>query len=528
MSGADQTSRDSFPVESDGTDFELSELRLQIARIDRALQRAIERRLRVARSIGCYKKGVGLPIRNRPVEAQVHQRWQQALGTLGVTSERSSVLADWLIDESVRAQRSVPSPEPPVPRIVPRIGAQLRRARSPPSRRRRPTRILKFGGSIAGDPARVARAVDLIARCARRGNVIAVASAPGTLTDDILGLLPSIPSSGASSASLRTLARGEELGARVLDTHLRARGIVSRLVVPEDAGWPLVLRGGPWNAEVDLARSRPRVRALLTPGDASVIVLPGFVGVDRQGGPALLPRGGSDVTAVALGRLLRAEEVALVKDVPGLLFADPDLCSGGPVVREIDADDLERLAEGGCPLVSREALRLIPPGLRVRVIGIDIPVGRRGGTRIRRSGPSDPAVLRRARSRLTVPAAGRARVVAILREGPRGPRPAWDGLLGELGRSTRDGRSLRFDVPLERLSATVEKLRATRLFVAVAVNRASSRVRPLPVRDSPYRPTGGGARSPGYSALGEGPALIAGADRSQTVRSAIDRDLQGV
>ena len=236
------------------------------------------------------------------MEAQVHERWGRALRSLGVPRERSQLLAQWLIEESIRAQEALwhggarSSPDRPA------RGARAARAKSTFAARPRRTRVLKFGGSIVGDPVRVARAVDRIVAYAAQANVVVVASAPGNLTDDILELLPPASWARSTSESLRTLTRGEELGARILDAHVRARGVTCRLRLPEDPDWPIVLQGEPGRSEVDLRRSGRRARALFSARAPSVTVLPGFVGIDRHGAPSLLPRGGSDVTAVALGR----------------------------------------------------------------------------------------------------------------------------------------------------------------------------------------------------------------------------------
>jgi len=61
-------------------------------------------------------------------------------------------------------------------------------------------RVLKFGGTSLGEPERVARAADLVAREAATGPVAVVVSAMGQTTDQLL-------------AAASRAAQGDEQGA---------------------------------------------------------------------------------------------------------------------------------------------------------------------------------------------------------------------------------------------------------------------------------------------------------------------------
>src|SRR5256885_187840 len=79
------------------------------------------------------------------------------------------------------------------------------------------------------------------------------------------------------------------------------------------------------NAAPDLRRTERSARTVLRPllARGVVPVVPGFLGAAPDGQVATLGRGGSDLTATLLARVLGAREVSLWKDVPGLLTADP-------------------------------------------------------------------------------------------------------------------------------------------------------------------------------------------------------------
>ncbi|EQD73389.1 secreted protein containing Aspartate/glutamate/uridylate kinase domain protein, partial [mine drainage metagenome] len=152
---------------------------------------------------------------------------------------------------------------------------------------------------------------------------------------------------------------------------------------PDDPAWPLWVRGGPLGAAVDLETSREAVRSRLAPLLADeVVIVCGFLG--REGSRlCTLGRGGSDVTATALGYLLEAEEVVLVKDVPGIFDADPRAVASARPLPEITADDAETLARGGSRVIAPDAFRFLRPGTRLRVIPFGSPWTTTSGTEVR-------------------------------------------------------------------------------------------------------------------------------------------------
>jgi aspartokinase/homoserine dehydrogenase 1 len=67
-------------------------------------------------------------------------------------------------------------------------------------------------------------------------------------------------------------------------------------------------------------------------------------------------RGGSDLTAVTLGRALKAREVDLWKDVPGFLTADPKLVADARVLSHLNAREAAELAYYGAKVLHPRAL----------------------------------------------------------------------------------------------------------------------------------------------------------------------------
>lgn len=177
--------------------------------------------------------------------------------------------------------------------------------------------VLKFGSSVLRSEKDLPSAVHEIYRHWRDGaQVIAVVSAFGDTTDQLMRRAESICGQPEKSALASLLATGEATSSALLSIALNRVGIPARLLDEVQAGLRTV--GGGVDAvpiAVDTARLNSESRR-------AVVVLPGFVGRSEGGDKTLLGRGGSDLTALFLAHRLGAQCV-LIKDVEGLYTSDP-------------------------------------------------------------------------------------------------------------------------------------------------------------------------------------------------------------
>lgn len=177
--------------------------------------------------------------------------------------------------------------------------------------------VLKFGSSVLRTEADLPRAVHEIYRHWRLGaRVVAVVSAFGDTTDQLLSRAKNICSQPEQTALANLLATGEAASSALLALALNSAGISARVLDPVQAGLRTV--GGTLDAEL-IGVKKDRV---LTEARGAVVVLPGFVGRDEYGGTTLLGRGGSDYSALFLAHEFNAQCV-LLKDVDGLYASDP-------------------------------------------------------------------------------------------------------------------------------------------------------------------------------------------------------------
>lgn len=222
--------------------------------------------------------------------------------------------------------------------------------------------VLKFGSSVLRSEADLPRAVHEIYRRRRAGQrVVCVVSALGDTTDRLLRRAEAWRSSGDELSVAALLATGESEASALLSLALARAGVSAQRLDVAAAG--LRCEGSRLDAR-PTGLSRTRILAALD--EDGVVVLPGFYGLDEDRQPALLGRGGSDLTAIFLAARLHADQCVLLKDVDGLYESDP--ARSGPRPRRYAAlRHATAIALGG-GVVQPKAIRFAESeGLRFEV-----------------------------------------------------------------------------------------------------------------------------------------------------------------
>ena len=223
--------------------------------------------------------------------------------------------------------------------------------------------VAKFGGTSLGTGDRINRAADSIAAAVEEGHEIAVvASAMGSTTDDLLDDIQ-FDTSEADRAEI--VSMGERTSVRMLKAALASRGVHAVFLEPGSEDWPVVTNE---LGEVDVETTSRRAAKLGRELDDAVPVITGFLAENQDGEVTTLGRGGSDTTAVMLGKYMDADEVVIVTDVEGVMTGDPRVVEGARNVGRITVDELRNLSFRGAEVVAPSALTFKDEDLEVRVV----------------------------------------------------------------------------------------------------------------------------------------------------------------
>ena len=223
--------------------------------------------------------------------------------------------------------------------------------------------VAKFGGTSLGSGDRINRAADSVAAAVEQGHEIAVvASAMGSTTDE---LLDEIKFEADDRDRAEIVSMGERTSVRMLKAALSSRGVEAKFLEPGSDEWPVITDE---YGEVDVEATTERAGKLAAELDEVVPVITGFLAQTIDGTVTTLGRGGSDTTAVMMGKYMDADEVVIVTDVEGVMTGDPHVVEGARNVGRITVDELRNLSFRGAEVVAPSALSYKGAGLNVRVV----------------------------------------------------------------------------------------------------------------------------------------------------------------
>ncbi|HXO17079.1 MAG TPA: aspartate kinase [Candidatus Dormibacteraeota bacterium] len=213
--------------------------------------------------------------------------------------------------------------------------------------------VLKFGGSSLATPEERRLAGRRI-RDAREAGfaTVAVVSAMGRApapyaTDTLLALVKG--RAGSSNSDL-LLAAGELISAAVLADELAADGVEAVALSGAQAGIITDARHG----DARILRVEPRaIVDVLERG--AVPVVAGFQGSTEGGTVTTLGRGGTDLSAIAIGQALDAERVDIYTDVSGAMTADPRRVPQARTIERASLAEMTELADQGAKVMHNKA-----------------------------------------------------------------------------------------------------------------------------------------------------------------------------
>lgn len=213
--------------------------------------------------------------------------------------------------------------------------------------------VLKFGGTSVSTPEMRLTAVAHVREALERGeSPVAVVSAMGRApepysTDSLLAL---VDGAGSAANADLLLSSGEVIAAAVFACDLEREGIPAVAMSGAQAG--IITDGNHGDAEI--VRVEPQhVRETI---EANIVpVIAGFQGISERGETTTLGRGGTDLTAIALGHALEAERIDIYTDVSGAMTADPRRVEGAHTIDRASLEEMTELAQHGAKIMHHKA-----------------------------------------------------------------------------------------------------------------------------------------------------------------------------
>jgi aspartate kinase len=215
------------------------------------------------------------------------------------------------------------------------------------------TVVQKFGGSSLATPElREIAASRVIETRARGYSPIVVCSAIGRApdpyaTDSLLGMMG--PTRSGPNRDL-LLSCGEAIACAVFAELLSAWGAEAQAMTGAQAG---ILTDDQFGDAKILDVNPSNLLEAIERGIIPVVA--GFQGATAGGATTTLGRGGSDLTAIALGAALGSDSVEIYTDVSGVMTGDPKRIAGAHTIDRVNYAEMVELAGNGAKVMHYKA-----------------------------------------------------------------------------------------------------------------------------------------------------------------------------
>jgi aspartate kinase len=204
--------------------------------------------------------------------------------------------------------------------------------------------VMKFGGTSVAGAEQIKRAASRIVAAREAGNrVVAVLSARGKTTDDLVGQALEISERPVAREMDMLLSTGERISCALCAMAIHDMGHEAISLTGSQAG--IVTDSSHTKARIIDVRA-DRIRETLE--QDRIVLVAGFQGVSTENRDVTtLGRGGSDTTAVALAAALGAGVCEIYTDVSGVFSADPRIVADARMLPTVSFEEMLEMSASG-------------------------------------------------------------------------------------------------------------------------------------------------------------------------------------
>lgn len=237
--------------------------------------------------------------------------------------------------------------------------------------------VQKFGGSSVADTERIRRVAGIIADTySDNNNVVAVLSAQGDTTDDLIEKAAEINPHPSKREMDMLLSTGEQISIALMAMALEKMG----LPVVSLVGWQVGMHtNSDYGSALIKKVTCERIRNELD--RRRIVIVAGFQGINKYDDITTLGRGGSDTTAVAIAAAMNADLCQIFTDVEGVYTCDPRKVPNAKKLAEITYDEMLELASLGAQVLHNRSVQMAKRyGVNLEVLSSFV---RKPGTKVK-------------------------------------------------------------------------------------------------------------------------------------------------
>lgn len=207
--------------------------------------------------------------------------------------------------------------------------------------------VQKFGGSSVANVERIKNVAQrVVAYKNKHTDIAVVVSALGDTTDELESLALQLNTNPPDREMDMLLSTGEQISCALLAIAIKALGHESISFTGRQVG-------------IKTDKTHTKARIITIDGKRikeafkknQIVIVAGYQGVTSDGDVTTLGRGGSDLTAVALAKALKAKVCEIYTDVDGIYTTDPRIVKEARKIKTITFDEMLEMAALGAQVM---------------------------------------------------------------------------------------------------------------------------------------------------------------------------------
>lgn len=214
--------------------------------------------------------------------------------------------------------------------------------------------VQKFGGSSVANVERVQNVAKRVVSYRKKGHdIVVVVSALGDTTDELIELANKIDTEPSEREMDMLLSTGEQISVALLAMAIHKLGYEAISFTGAQVG--IITDTSHTKARI-IKIGAEKIKEALK--NAKIVIVAGFQGVTVNQDITTLGRGGSDLTAVALAKELRADECEIYTDVKGIYTTDPRIEPKARKIERITYDEMLEMASLGAQVMQARSIEV--------------------------------------------------------------------------------------------------------------------------------------------------------------------------
>jgi aspartate kinase len=212
--------------------------------------------------------------------------------------------------------------------------------------------VQKYGGTSVADVSRIQNVAKRVLRAKNDGyDVVVVVSALGDTTDNLIGLALQITGNPPERELDMLVSTGEQVSCALLAMAINKLGKDAISFTGAQVG--IITDDSFTKARIVDINAKRIVEALKK---KKIVIVAGFQGVNMNQDITTLGRGGSNLTAVALAKVLRAVSCEMNTDVEGVFTTDPRIARDARKIDRLSYEEMFELASAGAQVLQPRSI----------------------------------------------------------------------------------------------------------------------------------------------------------------------------